>query len=239
MFIKRLIIESNTNIIRDIEFKNGLNLILDDTPIDDTKSTGNNVGKTTVLKLIDFCLGANPNIIFTDTENKKDIYTIVKDFLINEQVVITLTLVESFDNYDEKHIEIQRNFLPGKKAIRKINGKSIAAKDFEDELEKIIIPNKNVEKPTFRQVISHNIRYKDDSINNTLKTLNTFTTDIEYETLYLYLLGCSFNEGAKKQALVAQINQENIFRERLEKKQNKTTYEIALALLEDDIEALN
>lgn len=239
MFIKRLIIESNTNIIRDIEFKNGLNLILDDTPIDDTKSTGNNVGKTTVLKLIDFCLGANPNIIFTDTENKKDIYTIVKDFLINEQVVITLILVESFDNYDEKHIEIQRNFLPGKKAIRKINGKSIAAKDFEDELEKIIIPNKNVEKPTFRQVISHNIRYKDDSINNTLKTLNTFTTDIEYETLYLYLLGCSFNEGAKKQALIAQINQENIFRERLEKKQNKTTYEIVLALLEDDIEALN
>lgn len=239
MFIKRLKIESSTNIIRDIEFKNGLNLILDDTPIDDTKSTGNNVGKTTVLKLIDFCLGANPNIIFTDTENKKDLYTIVKDFLNNEQVVITLTLVESFDNYDEKHIEIQRNFLPGKKAIRKINGKSIAAKDFEDELEKIIIPNKNVEKPTFRQIISHNIRYSDDKINNTLKTLNTFTTGVEYETLYLYLLGCSFNEGAKKQALTAQIKQENIFKERLEKKQGKTTYEIALALLEDDIVALN
>ena len=74
MFIKRLKIESSTNIIRDIEFKNGLNLILDDTPIDDTKSTGNNVGKTTVLKLIDFCLGANPNIIFTDTEKKRSLY---------------------------------------------------------------------------------------------------------------------------------------------------------------------
>ncbi len=239
MFIKRLIIESSTNIIRDIEFKNGLNLILDDTPIDETKSTGNNVGKTTVLKLIDFCLGANPNIIFTDTENKKDIYTLVKHFLVNEQVIITLVLVDTFEHCVGKQIEIQRSFLPGKKAIRKINGKSIAAKDFEDELEKIIMPNKKVEKPTFRQMISHNIRYKDDSINNTLKTLSTFTTDIEYETLYLYLLGCSFNEGAKKQALIAQINQENIFRERLEKKQNKTTYEIALALLEDDIVALN
>ncbi len=239
MFIKRLKIESNTNIIRDIEFKNGLNLILDDTPIDETKSTGNNVGKTTVLKLIDFCLGANPNIIFTDTENKKDIYTLVKDFLVNEQVIITLVLVDTFEHCVGKQIEIQRSFLPGKKAIRKINEKSIAAKDFEDELEKIIMPNKKVEKPTFRQMISHNIRYKDDSINNTLKTLSTFTTDIEYETLYLYLLGCSFNEGAKKQALIAQINQENIFRERLEKKQNKTTYEIALALLEDDIVALN
>lgn len=239
MFIKRLIIESNENIIRNIEFKNGLNLILDDTPSDDTKSTGNNVGKTTVLKLIDFCLGANPNIIFTDTENKKDIYTLVKEYLVNKQVTITLILVEAFEYGVEQQIEIQRNFLPGKKAIRKINGKTVSAKDFEDELEKMIMPDKDVEKPTFRQIISHNIRYKDDSINNTLKTLSTFTSDVEYETLYLYLLGCSFNEGAKKQALIVQINQENIFKERLEKKQTKTTYEIALALLEDEITILN
>ena len=84
-------------------------------------------------------------------------------------------------------------------------------KDYEDELERVIMPDKNIEKPTFRQIISHNIRYKDESINNTLKILNAFTTDVEYESLYLYLLGCSFNEGAKKQALTSQINQENIF----------------------------
>ena len=68
MFIKRLIISNPTEIIRDIEFSSGLNLIIDDTPVDDIKSTGNNVGKTTVLKLVDFCLGAKANIIYTDTE---------------------------------------------------------------------------------------------------------------------------------------------------------------------------
>lgn len=239
MYIKRLIIEKESEIIRDIKFTSGLNLILDDTPSDNTKSTGNNVGKTTVLKLVDFCLGANPNIIFTDIENKKDVYAAVKDFLVDKQVIITLILIESFDNNVQNEIEIQRNFLSGKRAIRKINGISVSAKDFEDELERLIMPYKDTEKPTFRQIISHNIRYRDDSINNTLKTLNTFTTDIEYETLYLYLLGCSFNEGAKKQALISQINQENIFKERLENKQTKTTYEIALALLEDEIEKLN
>ena len=213
MFIKRLIIENKVKIIRDIEFTSGLNLILDDTPSDDSKSTGNNVGKTTVLKLIDFCLGANSNIIYTDTENKKDIYTLVKDFLVDEQITITLILTETFDDPDKKQIEIQRNFLTGKKAIRKINGNSVLAKDYEDELERVIMPDKNIEKPTFRQIISHNIRYKDESINNTLKILNAFTTDVEYESLYLYLLGCSFNEGAKKQALTSQINQENIFKE--------------------------
>lgn len=239
MFIKRLIISSPTEVVRNIEFSSGLNLIIDDTPIDDSKSTGNNVGKTTVLKLIDFCLGAKANIIYTDTENKKEVYDVVKDFLVDEEIKITLILTENLDDPEAKQLEIQRNFLTHKKAIRKINGKTVLDKEFENELEQCIMPEKEAEKPTFRQIISHNIRYKDESINNTLKTLDKFTTDIEYETLYLYLLGCTFNEGAKKQALVAQINQEETFRERLEKKQTKTTYEIALALVDDEIEALN
>ena len=216
-----------------------LNLIIDDTPVEDTKSTGNNVGKTTVLKLVDFCLGAKGNIIYTDTENKKETYDIVKNFLIDEEIEIKLILTENLNDSNAKQLEIQRNFLQRKRAIRKINGKAVLDKDFEDELEKNIMPDKDVEKPTFRQIISHNIRYKDDSINNTLKTLDKFTSDVEYETLYLYLLGCTFNEGAKKQALVTKISQEKTFRERLEKKQTKTTYEIALDLVDDEIAALN
>ena len=239
MFIKRLIISSPTEVIRDIEFSSGLNLIIDDTPMTDSKSTGNNVGKTTVLKLIDFCLGAKANIIYTDTENKKEVYDVVKDFLIDKEIKITLILTENFNDPEAKQLEIQRNFLSHKKAVRKINGKTVLDKEFENELEQCIMPGKEAEKPTFRQIISHNIRYKDENINNTLKTLDKFTTDIEYESLYLYLLGCTFNEGAKKQTLIAQINQEETFRDRLEKKQTKTTYEIALALVDDEIEALN
>lgn len=239
MFIKKLVISSPSEIIREIDFCSGLNLIIDDTPVEDTKSTGNNVGKTTVLKLVDFCLGAKGNIIYTDTENKKETYDIVKNFLIDEEIEIKLILTENLNDSNAKQLEIQRNFLQRKRAIRKINRKAVLDKDFEDELEKNIMPDKDVEKPTFRQIISHNIRYKDDSINNTLKTLDKFTSDVEYETLYLYLLGCTFNEGAKKQALVTKISQEKTFRERLEKKQTKTTYEIALDLVDDEIAALN
>lgn len=239
MFLKKLIISSPSEIIREIDFCSGLNLIIDDTPAEDTKSTGNNVGKTTVLKLVDFCLGAKGSIIYTDTENKKETYDVVKNFLVDEEIEIKLMLTENLNDPNAKQLEIQRNFLQRKKAVRKINGKYILDKDFEDELEKNIMPDKDVEKPTFRQIISHNIRYMDNSINNTLKTLDKFTSDVEYETLYLYLLGCSFNEGAKKQALVTKINQEKTFRERLEKKQTKTTYEIALDLVDDEINALN
>lgn len=238
MFIKRLIISSPEKIIRDIEFRAGLNLIVDNTPIEDTKLTGNNVGKTTVLKLVDFCLGAKPNIIYTDTENKKEIYDTVKKFLFDKEIEITLILTENLDDPKAKQLEIKRNFLSHKRAIRQINGKPVLENDFENELERHIFPDKQVEKPTFRQIISHNIRYKDESINNTLKTLSKYTSDIEYETLYLYLLGCTFIDGAKKQALTAKINQEEAFKERLEKGKTKTTYEMTLSLIEDEIDEL-
>lgn len=239
MYIKKLIIESSEKIIREINFCAGLNLIVDNTPIDDTKSTGNNVGKTTVLKLIDFCLGAKASSIYTDKENKKDVYELVKAYLVDKEIVVTLILTEDLKNPRAKQLEIQRNFLTYKKAIRKINGVTVSDKEFEEALEKYTMPEKEVEKPTFRQIISHNIRYKDERISNTLKTLNKFTSDSEYETLYLYLLGCTFDEGAKKQALITKINQEHTFREQLEKKQRKMNYEIALSILNDEIDILN
>lgn len=239
MYLKKLTIKTPTNVIREMNFKAGLNLIIDDTDDVSSKSTGNNVGKTTVLKLIDFCLGADANIIYTDTENNKDIYQEVKDYLMEKQVIIELELSENITDQNSKTIIIERNFLSRKKAIRKINGKDILEKDFNDELEKQIFPNINVKKPTFREIISHNIRYKDDSINKTLKTLDKFTKNVEYETLYLFLLGLERDDADKKQALTTKIAQEVKFKERLEKSKDKTTYELSLKMIEDQINELN
>lgn len=239
MFIKKLKISTEYEIIREINFYKGMNLIIDDTPTDNKKFTGNNVGKTTVLKLIYFCLGGEGSEIYTDEENKKAVYEEVKNYLIDNKVLITLVLEDDIEDETSNQIVIERNFLSGKNAIRKINGKEVLKKDFEDELTYIIFSEHSVEKPSFKQIISHNIRYKDDSINKTLKTLNKYTTDVEYETLYLYLLGCVFDGGAKKQSIVTKINQENAYKERLEKKQTKNSYEVALSIIEDEIVELN
>ena len=176
MYLKKLTIKTPKEIIREMDFKAGLNLIIDDTDDVSSKTTGNNVGKTTVLKLIDFCLGADAKTIYTDTENKKDIYKEVKDYLTEKQVIIELELIEDITNQNSKTVIITRNFLSRKKAIRQINGKDILDKDFHTELEKHIFPSINVKKPSFREIISHNIRYKDDSINKTW--LNRYIGDL-------------------------------------------------------------
>lgn len=240
MFIEKLKISTKDKIIRELNFRTGMNLIIDNTPLTaGLKSTGNNVGKTTVLKLIYFCLGGEDKDIYTDVENKSKVYEEVRSFLINQEVLITLTLINGFNVQNEERLIIERNFLSGKKAVRRINGKFILKKDFENELLAKIFPEHKNEKPSFKQIISHNIRYKDNSINNTLKTLSSYTSDVEYETLYLYLLGCEFDSGAKKIALTDKIKQEKAYKERIEKKQKKNSYEVALAIVEDEILELN
>ena len=236
MFIKKLIISTPSKILRNIEFHKGLNLIVDDTPTINTQLTGNNVGKTTVLKLVDFCLGGKATEIYTDFEDKKSEYEEVKKFLIEQEVLITLILTEDLDSVDKsKQIIIERNFLQNSRAIRNINGEPILEKDFENKLMSLLIPNQKSEKPSFRQIISHNIRYKDENINNTLKTLSKYTSDYEYETLYLFLLGCNFNSGARRQAIATKLKQEENYKARLEKNQSKESYEIALTILDDEI----
>ena len=122
MFLKSLKISSDAKVIREIHFRDGINLIVDETPSSDDKKTGNNVGKTTVLMLIDFCLGANGKHIYVDPENKKEEHKLVKNFLMEERILISLVLKEDLSKGDSPEISLERNFLPRKQLIRRING---------------------------------------------------------------------------------------------------------------------
>lgn len=243
MFLKLLRIETEDEVLRELHFHKGINLIVDDTPTstNDTNElkTGNNVGKTTVLKLIDFCFGAKAKNIYTDPENERQDYELVKNFLIDYKVVITLVLKEDLDDDDSDEIVIRRNFLSRNKVLRQVNDKNCTEDEFEEQIRMLLFPDVTEGKPTLRQLLSHNIRYSDESIGHTLKVLNRYTKDVEYETLYLYLFGCKFEGGQKKQELLTKIGQEISFKERLEKKQTKNAYEAALALVEREIQKLN
>ena len=243
MFLKLLRIETEDEVLRELHFHKGINLIVDDTPTstNDTNElkTGNNVGKTTVLKLIDFCFGAKAKNIYTDPENERQDYELVKNFLIDYKVVITLVLKEDLDDDDSDEIVFRRNFLSRNKVLRQVNDKNCTEDEFEEQIRMLLFPDVTEGKPTLRQLLSHNIRYSDESIGHTLKVLNRYTKDVEYETLYLYLFGCKFEGGQKKQELLTKIGQEISFKERLEKKQTKNAYEAALALVEREIQNLN
>ncbi|MFZ3184115.1 MAG: DUF2326 domain-containing protein [Pseudomonas sp.] len=239
MFLKSLRIANDFGVIRNIDFHAGINLIVDETPLDETHITGNNVGKTTVLMLIDFCLGSSAKGIYTDPENKKNENAVVKHFLVNTKALVTLTLTQDLNSAPSTDLVIERNFLPRKQLIRRINGAQKTEEEFEEFLTEYLFPGHYGKKPTFPQIISHNIRYKELSVTNTLRTLSQYTRDDEYESLYLFLLGCDFDRGDARQRLLTQVRTESAFKSRLEGTQTRSAYEASLSLILLEIEQLD
>ncbi|WP_434328993.1 DUF2326 domain-containing protein [Mycoplasma capricolum] len=241
MFIKRLKISTPNQVIRDLEFKKGLNLIIDNTPVNDLTQTGNNVGKTTVLKLISFCLAGDDDDIYKGIESET-INDIVKDFLINNKVLITLELVENLDNPFSNKVTIQRNFLNTKKGkIIRVNDKDLASKnELAKELLDLMFPNHQSEKPSFRQIISHNLRYKDQSINNTLKTLHSTAKNSQYEILHLFLLGFSFSNSKELLDYQDQLKfEQQHLKKLLSYNLDKQVYIETLKIIDNEINELN
>lgn len=199
MFLKSLeIINTRKNeVIRDIPFNKGLNLIIDETPETvDLKSTSNNIGKTTVIRLINFCLGSDPKNIYQDPEFKNRSNEEVKSFLIDQEVLIVLTLEMADEN-----IVIERNFGSGRKKVLKINGKDIQTQNFDFELKKQIFDFEET-KPTFKQIKAKNIRDDAERLSYTVKVLGSFGKDAEYEALYLFWLGVQYKSADRKRELL-------------------------------------
>lgn len=235
MYLSKLTISSPGKVIRDIEFHKGLNLIVDETP-ENTTGTGNNVGKTTVLRLIDYCLGGDVDGIYRNPEDKHESYALVKDFLTGNNVIVTLILEDDLD-MPSKKVVIERDFKTGRSSLIRINGKDVTRKDFVAELESAIFPEVKTETPSFRQIIAHNIRIDNLRLENTLKTL-TMGKNEEYEALYLFMFGCPNDSAARKTQLSQELDTEKKYKRRMERNRSKNEYKAALSVIESDIEKL-
>lgn len=239
MFLKQVIIQNKNSIIRDIHFHKGINLIVDETPVGSSQqATGNNVGKTTVLRLVDYCFGADGKNIYQDTEFNKQPNTTIENFLKENEIIITVVLVDNIDT-SKKEVVIRKNFLSRNKKLQEINGENITNdKEFDKALKKEIF-NTEVDKPTFRQIISKNIRDEKNKMTNIVKVLNSFASSEVYEALYLFWLGISTDSHSEKERLSLEKKKEEGFQKRLKKEGKLSLIEQQLILLNDKIEELN
>ena len=239
MFLKQVIIQNKNTIIRNILFHKGINLIVDETPVGSSQQvTGNNVGKTTVLRLVDFCFGADGKNIYQDTEFNKQPNTTIENFLKDNEIVITVVLVDNLDIPKEK-IVLKKNFLARNKKFQEINGENITDnKEFDIALKKEIFKSE-VDKPTFKQIISKNIRDEKNKMTNIVKVLNSFTRMEEYEALYLFWLGVNTDSHNEKELLSKEKTREENFQKRLKKDGELSLIEQQLILVDAKIEELN
>lgn len=240
MFLKSLKILNGNSIINEIPFHKGINLIVDESPNDSSKTaTGNNVGKTTVLRLVDYCFGGDGKNIYQDTEFKKQPNTTVENFLKDNNIIIEIELVADLDDLNSETVIIRRNFLQRSKKIQEVNGENISNNnDFDKKLKEIIFKSE-VDKPTFRQIISKNIRDEKNKMTNIVKVLSSFASSEVYEALYLFWLGIDTEELDQKQKLSENKKKEENFQKRLKKEGELSLVLQQLAFIYGKLDELN
>lgn len=233
MYIKSLTIYSNDKEIRKLEFKLGLNLILNEGDQKKENKTGNNVGKTTVLKLINYCLGGNEKEIYKSSESDSKENKKIKEFLTNKNVNLKLILYKNLDNPNDE-IVIERNF--SNKYI--VNGNNVKNKNKLEELSQELLPDFIKDKMSIRSIIHYYIRYTNISTQNTLKILEKFS-DNQYEPIFLTFLGISPENLKDKKQIDKKIKENNNFIKKVLEKGKLDLYKSDLNKINEEIKDLN
>lgn len=194
MYIKNLKIEDkNGIIIRDINFILGLNIVLGVK--NDIPGSTNSLGKTTLLRSIDFCLDGKYQSFYEDNESKNILNSEILNFFKESELKFSLNLAKSLKHKSSFNITFSRKIIskPTKKnpqafkIIHYINDNEVSSKDYSLKLKEILFQSKT-EKPSFRQLITKFLRKEDEQISKILRFFS-FSSDVEYETIHFTLFG--------------------------------------------------
>lgn len=181
------LLEVNGEIVRDIKFKSGLNLIVSNPS---SKKPGNSIGKSTLGRIIDYIFDGSIGSIYIDeefsTSNKN-----IEDFLDDNTVVAILNYV-SCQNKASKvsrrlstQKELQEYYVDG---IKVVKGKYVT-----HILESFF--NVLSSKPTLRKLAPKFLRANSYRMLHTVHfddSRNYSPTDLS--TAFLYLFGFSNTE---------------------------------------------
>lgn len=202
MRLNKLIILKNNTLVREVPFKDGLNLIINKRT--SGKDSGNSVGKSTLSRVLDYLFMSSGHDIYHDAEFGKDIPEIVS--LINDNV---LKFTLDFNTAENKKAVVSRIISTDDKNSKYfLNDVEIDKKQYSEFIAQAVF-GLTTDKPSLRNVSHKFIRNTNDKMQKTLNFLHGNTTPDVYDLLYLFLFGFNglplikkkgeFNKEIKKQ----------------------------------------
>ena len=231
MFLESLDVSVNGNVIRSLVFHKGLNFIVDSSVRKKTES-GNSVGKTTALRVVDYCLGSDGSDIYKDPEFKNEKNLEVYNFISANHVLATLSLTSV---KGEKIILVRD--ISDEPSLFKINDEEFSnLKSYNNKLKEIIFRLRR-NKPTLRQLMPKFIRSDGYKMSHSLRYLHQSTADSAYETLHLTLMGFNDIDSLnKKQELSLERSKADKRLKALKQGQSIVALRQSLNVIERDIE---
>lgn len=180
MQLVKLIVLKNKETIREIKFNKGINFVTC------AKEDGNQIGKSTTLRVLNFCLGSEGESIWKDPETKqineeiKELVTggLVEFILKIKSKGITHTIVREIEKFGKKKIRLRR--------ISKIDDSEFKTNEsFREELAKLVgLPYKS---PSFSQIKNRLVRINKSTVSNAFNYDDKFTSAKDYTFLYSYI----------------------------------------------------
>ena len=141
MFLSQLIITDYfDNEVRKVNFNpKGLNLVVG---INNESGTTNNIGKTTLIRCIDFCLNGKLEQLYIDKEFKNSINEDIFNFFKNKQPTFQVIFK---DSTSELIYKVSRKVIYEQEKFKFNNqifiNDSVVEGDFDTELKKIFFNN--------------------------------------------------------------------------------------------------
>lgn len=170
-------------VIRSITFQDGINIITNEG------SNGNQIGKSTTLRVINFCLGSDGNRIWKDPDSgvtHHDIYELVTSGLIT----FILTLKVNGIHYSIKR-KIEKKITPNRTVLKRyswINGEDYhSTEKFKCQIASLF--GYSTDKPSYNSVKNRFIRLNKGTSGNIFKFNHGYTSDDEYTLIYSHIFG--------------------------------------------------
>ncbi|WP_236473498.1 DUF2326 domain-containing protein, partial [Pseudomonas syringae] len=181
--------------IRTITFKEGMNIITN------LGETGNQIGKSTSLRALVFCLGGRAEPLWKDPDNNK-VNEKVKKFLTKGDLRFELILkISSITHRITRVLSKKvgaRETIATSSTIDGIEYKTVTA--FTRELPRLFGYTR--EQPKFNSIRNKFFRINRLTSNNTLRYLSAFTTSNEYDLIYAYLFDFEFIDSVRQINLI-------------------------------------
>ncbi|ELJ5771445.1 DUF2326 domain-containing protein [Serratia marcescens] len=173
----------NGDVIRHMTFKEGVNIITN------VGEGGNQIGKSTALRVIAFCLGSDGKDMWKDPDNNNENIE-VKNFIVNNDVLFELRIKNTIE-----HILIRKLYEVEQKRGRVIKTECwindvhlTSLNAYKKELSNTVF-GYSQDNPSFNSIKSKFTRIDRSTSNNSLRYLSLFTSDADYTLIYSALFG--------------------------------------------------
>lgn len=195
MYLKYLTIKDKEHVvIRHVDFKMGANIIMGETAENDDTTNTNSIGKTTLIRSLDFCLGGKWESMVVDREIRKirnnTVFNFFKDTSPNFELLLVKDLEDTVTNSLKINRTISVSFTKNDKEkvsiTNFINDERVSESTFMSKI-KVYLFGLELEKPTFRQLIPKFIRTSDYQVSNIVKYLHPSTSHATYELIHFFL----------------------------------------------------